>query len=107
MKKFLLAAVLLVLMFTIGCISAPIIPPMGMLYDNVSAPIDIDYDETIMSMKKGEATCTSIIGLVAFGDCSTKAAAQNGGLKKVNYADYTYKNYVGILQYFTVKVYGD
>ena len=108
MKKLFSAALVIMVIMTVGCISAPIIPPIGILYDDISAPIDIDYDETKIMMRKGEATCISYVGLVSVGDCSTKAAAANGGIQKVHHADYRFQNIIfGIVQKLTVQVYGE
>jgi hypothetical protein len=91
-----------------GCLTAPFMPPMGTLVSSVQAPLDIDYHQTnVAAAKTGEASSISILGLVALGDCSTQAAAQQGGLRTVNTADYDYFNVLGIFQKTTVRVYGE
>jgi len=90
-----------------GCVKAPFTPPMGVFTD-IEAPLDLDYDVTkVKGTKVGESSSTCILGLVAVGDSSTQSAAQNGGLKTVNHADYEYKNILGVYQKTTVKVYGE
>lgn len=88
-----------------GCLSAPFQPPIG-LYSEVSAPLSTEGPVQLGS-KKGEATSKCILGVVATGDCSLNAAAQNGGLQTIRHVDYRYKNIFGIVQETTVIAYGD
>lgn len=91
-----------------GCAySAPVIPPVGMLYSNYDAPLTTEYAGQDVTAKEGMASSMSILGLVAWGDCSVETAAKAGNLKQVNFADYNYYNVLGIYQKFTVKVYGE
>lgn len=90
-----------------GCLVAPFVPPSGMAFSQFDAPLDVDFQNTDMSgVKKGTADTTSILGLFAFGDASSQAAAQNGGITKIVHADYEYFNILGIVQKTTVIVYG-
>lgn len=89
-----------------GCYSAPVIPPIGGIYSDYSAPIDIDADNTKMSMQSGEAESFGVLGLVAWGDCSINSAAKNGGLTTIDHVDYKFYNIIGVWQVFTTKVYG-
>ncbi|MBU0634713.1 MAG: TRL-like family protein [Candidatus Omnitrophica bacterium] len=57
--------------------------------------------------KVGTAKATSILGMVATGDCSIKTAAANGGIKTIKYVDYDAKNILGIYGKYTTTVYGD
>ena len=50
---------------------------------------------------------TSILSLIAYGDCSTTTAARDGNLSTISYADYHFYNIIGIYQTFTVTVYGE
>jgi hypothetical protein len=103
---FVSAVAAMVLSLT-GCIHAPFVPPTGAAYSQFSAPLDVDFQNTDMSgMKKGTAETTSILGLVAFGNASSKAAAENGQISKIVHADYEYSNIFGIIQKTTVIVYG-
>jgi hypothetical protein len=52
---------------------------------------------TSVGAKKGEACASSILGLIAFGDASLAAAAQNGGITTVKIVDYSYSNVLGAL----------
>jgi len=90
-----------------GCLKAPFMPPPGMAFSQFNAPLDVDFQNTDMSgMKKGTAETISILGLVATGDASSQAAAQNGGITKIVHADYEYFNVLGVFQKTTVVVYG-
>lgn len=90
-----------------GCISAPFVPPMGGAYSDVSAPLSVDQNRTAVASKKGEASTQCILGLVSWGDVSTKTAAQNGGLKTINHLDYGYFNVLGVYQKTTVTAFGE
>lgn len=90
-----------------GCLTAPFVPPPGMAFSQFDAPLDVDFQNTDMSgMKQGKAETMSILGLFAFGDASSKAAAENGQISKIVHADYEYFNILGIIQKTTVIVYG-
>ncbi len=97
------------LLLTSGCAYyvAPFVPPLGVAYTNVTAPLDTDLGDTRLGTKSGEASSVCILGLVAYGDASVQAAAANGGLKTVNHVDCRYKNLFGICQRLTVVAYGD
>lgn len=90
-----------------GMYGAPIVPAPGLFFAQVSAPITTEFHDTAVVMKKGSATAENILGLIATGDCSLQAAAMSVGLKKINYADYTFYNILGIYSKFTVNVYGE
>lgn len=94
------------LLFT-GCLSAPFMPPMGMFYSEVNAPLSVDHNKTMITSKKGEASAECILGLVSFGDASTQTAAKNGGLTTIQYLDYTYFNVLGVYQKTTVTAHGE
>ncbi len=109
MKKYILFTVLaaLTVLSLTGCVRAPFVPPQGMAFSQISAPLDIDYDETqLAGMKKGSAEVITILGLVSTGDASAKKAAENGGISTIVHADYDYYNVIGVYQRTTVTVYG-
>lgn len=89
-----------------GCLRAPVIPPMGCIYSQFDAPLDIDYDKTVVTGKKGSAQSMSVLGLVALGNASARAAAQAGGISTIEHADYTYFNVLGVIQRYDTVVYG-
>jgi hypothetical protein len=90
-----------------GCYTAPVIPPLGGIYSNYNAPLTADFNgQDAQPGKTGSASAVSILGLFAYGDCSVRTAAQQGGLYSVSYCDYHYKNVLGIYQEFTVIAHG-
>jgi hypothetical protein len=105
MKKgaLLLAGIFLSTVLLAGCAS---VLPSGLLYTEIKAPIAAG-SEGVSYSKVGESKCTSVLGLVATGDCSIKAAAANGKINKVKYVDYSAKNILGVYGEYITTVYGD
>jgi len=99
-----LGCLLCVTSFTLGCIAAPVVPPLGMIYTKIDAPLAPRGD---VGSKRGSADVTSFFGLVSIGDGSVKAAAANGGIREVKLVDYEYTNYLLIFQRYTTIAYGD
>jgi len=91
-----------------GCmgIRAPFQPPDGGIVSSYKAPLSTEGNWKTGS-KMGQSSAINVIGVVTVGDCSIKAAMQNGGLKEVNYADYEYFNILGLYQKITVQVTGE
>lgn len=109
MKKAVIFTALIAIatLSLVGCVRAPFVPPQGMAFSQTSAPLDVDYNNTqLAGMKKGSAEVNTILGLVAIGDASSKAAAENGGISTIVHADYDYFNVLGVYQRTTVTVYG-
>jgi hypothetical protein len=89
-----------------GCAyRAPVVPPVGIVYTNHRAPLDVEYHDTTLG-KRGTASSHSVLGLVAWGDASAEAAASAGGIKTIEHADLEYLNVIFIYQRFTTIVYG-
>lgn len=108
MKKLLAFAALAGFALTLsGCLSVPVKPPVGMIYNDTQAPLDYDYNKTAVAPKKGVSSMQSILGLVSMGDASTRAAAQNGNIQTVEYADYHFYNVLGVIQRYETIVYGN
>jgi PBP1b-binding outer membrane lipoprotein LpoB len=103
MKKIsFVVLVLFVAVMLNGCAS---VLPSGFIYTEVKAPISVG-EGGITYSKIGTSKATSILGMVAIGDCSIKTAAANGGIKNIKYIDYDVKNILGFGTYITM-VYGD
>jgi hypothetical protein len=104
MTKYLgKVSVLLVAVFLLaGCAS---VLPTGMLYTEVKAPVGAG-SEGVNYSKTGVSKATSILGLIATGDASIKAAVANGKITRIKYIDYDVKNILGFGEY-TTTVYGD
>lgn len=106
-RCFACAAVAAAALFA-GCYSAPVMPPPGLIYADISGPIDIDANETpIANLRSGRTEAKSVLGLVAWGDASLKTAADNGGLSTLEHADYEFFNVLGVYQRFTTIAYGE
>ncbi len=104
MKKIsFIVLVLFVAVMLYGC-ATPY--PLGMIYTEVKAPVGAGEGGVSYS-KVGTSKATSVLGLVATGDCSIKAAAANGGIKTIKYVDYDAKNILGVYGEYTTTVYGD
>lgn len=109
MKRLLLGLGCVAMMMSASCsyYRAPVMPPMGLLYADIKAPMDIDVDRTELGTKVGRATSKSILGLFATDDASIAAAARNGGITEILHVDYEFKNVLMIFQEFTTVVYGN
>ena len=59
----------------------------GCIYSHITTPLDLDLDRTHLGDKVGVAEWQSVLGLVAWGDAGTQAAAKQGGLTQINHAD--------------------
>jgi hypothetical protein len=79
--------------------------PTGIIYTEVKAPVAASENTTYS--KVGVATATSILGLIATGDASIKAAMEDGRITRIKYVDYEAKNILGIYGEYTTTVYGD
>ena len=99
----LVAMVLFVAVLLAGC-ATPY--PMGAIYTEIKAPV-ASGNGGLSYNKVGVAKSISVLGLVATGDASIKAAAANGGIRTVKYVDYDAKNILGIYGEYTTTVYGD
>ncbi len=86
-----------------GCATAI---PAGALYTEVGFPSGVGSGDMQYS-KVGKATSNSYFGLIATGDATITAAAQNGGITKIKYVDYKSRNILGIMGEYTTYVYGD
>jgi hypothetical protein len=111
MSRFLVAIVagcVAAVLLTSCSIVAPVVPPQGLIYSQTKAPISTDFSNTPVGTKKGEASASSILGLIATGDCGIQAAALAGGIKTISHADYQFSSILfGIYTKTTVTVYGE
>ena len=98
MKIVNLFAVMFVVMFLMT----------GCLYTHVLTPYDTNVNKTVLGQKTGKASMHSVLGLVAWGDASSAAAAKQGGISTLNHMDRELLNIVfGIYMESTTIVYGD
>lgn len=90
-----------------GCLVAPVVPPVGIIYTDFKAPLDYNASGETVGTRSGEAETMSILALVALGDASIKTAAQNGGITQIHSIDYHYTNIVGVYQKYVTIVHGE
>jgi hypothetical protein len=91
------ASVMVVMFLSTGC-----------LYTHVLTPLDRNLDKTVLGQKTGRASMHSVLGLVAWGDASSCAAAKQGGISTLNHMDQEVLNIVfGIYTETTTIVYGE
>jgi uncharacterized lipoprotein YajG len=109
MKKmlFLLAAVSVV--FLAGC-ATPF--PHGVISSDLKVPVIATGNlakTSVPDLKIGKAQCQSIMGFIASGDASVKAACEDGKITKVYYVDWKVKSEIplGIKTTYTTIVYGE
>lgn len=80
----------------------------GCFFANIREPLDTDLQQTKLGAKSGKAANHQVLGLFAWGDASTQAAAANGGITTLNHAD---SEWFSVLWFVygrqTTVVYGD
>ena len=104
MKKIIsIAAGIAVASVASGC-AAGISPVTGFIFTDVKGA---NMATTAGGSKTGSATCNSILGLVATGDCSIRAAKKNGGISTVSSVDYHTKSIFGVIAEHTTLVRGN
>lgn len=111
-----LAACLGLAVFASGCLTAPVVPPPGILYTEYDAPLDFELGHDgvptpVEGLKMGESQ-TRYLQLIhpalSFGweSAAIEDAAKNGGISKVEFADYHYFSVLSLYQEVTVRAYG-
>jgi len=103
MKKQLLA-LSAVTALLVGCAGPAQVVP-GFLYTDMQGPAQATSNK--LGSKVGTATCTSILGLVANGDCSIEAAAKAGSVSTVTHVDTKTTNLLGFYATYTTTVRGN
>jgi len=83
-------------------------PVTGVAFTDVKYPLAVtNLKGETQNLKRGEATCTSVLGLVATGDASIEAARLNGGITKVHWVDVSVRNILGLYAEYKVVVWGE
>lgn len=103
MKKLL--AVLVMVMFLAACSVASAPVSNGFIFTSVKGPVAAT--ETATFSKKGEASCSTVLGLISTGDASIKAAMRDGGITKIHHVDHSSTTVLGLYAKFTTVVYGE
>lgn len=109
-----LPAVAVVVALCAGCAAwkAPVVPPAGGIYTHYSAPLTLNDTPAPVCQKHGQSA-TSYFALFypfysgAWGDAALQAAAKDGGITKIHYADYEVLSVLGVYAEFTVRAYGE
>lgn len=101
MKKLFVLMVLAALLT--GCATQT---PIGFIITDNTLPLQVG-DASAKCLKVGTATSQSYLAMVAVGDCSIETAAKNGGITKINHADWKVKNILGFIGEYTTTVYGE
>ena len=108
-------AALSVLLLTGGCFhwTAPVKPPIGILYTHYRAPLSVESTSFVAGGPEGKSYTMAVrepyvTGQgVAWSEAAIQEAARQGGLKKVHYADYEILEVLSVYCKFTVHVYGE
>ncbi|NBC00953.1 MAG: hypothetical protein GVY15_08860 [Bacteroidetes bacterium] len=104
-SSYLLVALLLSsTVLVTGC--ASVVSPIGGLYTEVQAPLQVTSNEDTGNLKEGRARAVSYLGVIATGDASIRAAMEDGDITEVVYVDYETTFILGLYATFTVVVYG-
>jgi len=102
-----------------ACAAPPIVAPVvmappGWVYAQYTAPLTVRFDDTEVGPYKGESKIQYLMVPLfiinpsfTWGDGSLRAAAREGGLKKVNCADYEYMQVLGLYAELKVIAYGE
>lgn len=103
MKKIITGSIIATSLALGGCATSM---PYGAFYTNLELPVTATSNNRT-AQRKGVATCKSILGLVATGDCSIDAAKKNGGITEVEHIDWHAENTLGIIGNYRLTVYGN
>jgi len=83
-------------------------PVTGVAFTEVKYPLAVtNLKGDTQKLKRGEAMCTSVLGLVATGDASVEAARLNGGITKIHWVDVFVRNILGLYAEYKVVVWGE
>ncbi len=105
-RSFVQIILLIGALIMVGCSSTSPVP--GGLYTNVVSPSgDKVATDATSSDKIGEASCMSVLYLVAWGECSINEAMKNGGIDKVHHVDQRSFNVYFFYSRYTTMVYGE
>lgn len=97
-----------------GCISPPkaeFRPPEGFVFSNYKVPLMVDYDDTDINVRSGDACANAFHDILltgmsfGWGNCDTDTATRSGGFYRVGAADYEYLSFCRVFGKTTVHVY--
>lgn len=112
MKRLVALTMMAALCLTImtGCGALVAFGSGGLLYQDTKSPLgDGSYrgPSANSPAKKGEASFTSVLGILATGDASLEEAMQQGGITKVHHIDQQVTNILGVIATYKIIVYGE
>ena len=110
-RLFLLPLLLSLIVLTSGCagLYGAGGVPKGAILTDVEGPIATQSFEMSVragELKRGTSSAEGFLGLVAQGDASIQAAAQDAGITNIHHVDYRTKNILGFYVKYTTVVYG-
>ncbi len=103
----------------LGCagstgVGGPVSPPGGFILTYHAAPLETNFEATPVGSRTGTSEVRFLrepfftnLPLVTWGDASLEAAAREGGIQTIYYADYELLNVLGIYEQLTIEVSGD
>ncbi len=106
LRLLLCASLGLMLSACAGFISAPVVPPLGMTFNETAFPVDIEFGPNDIGPTKAIAQSESVLGLVAWGDASVQSAAQKAGIKQIDHIDSQFFNVLGVYSKYEIIVWG-
>jgi len=107
MKKFALPLLVIVLLAVTGCAGVTSSPVKGVLYTNVTVPLDFERGEKdVLYANEGLSCATSYFGVIALGDASIDAAKRVGHVTDVIMVDYRVEGLLGFYARFCTIVRG-
>ena len=89
-----IAAVAAVALLTTGC---AVSPTSGIIYSNTQAPVTATSSSSAQVITGESDKCTSILGLIATGNCGVESAKTNSGITNVTSVDYQVTNVLLII----------
>lgn len=108
-KSIQIASIMLLSVFLSGCFGfwAPVVPPIGAVYNQTTFPTNLNLDGAETGPYTGKASSIAVLGIISIGETGTHTAAKNGNLTTITHVDAEYKNVLfGIFQEYTTVVYG-
>jgi hypothetical protein len=83
--------------------------PHGSILTDVKGPTATQHFEMAVQageLKRGTASAEGYLGLVAQGDASIQAAAEDGGITNIHHVDFNTRSILGLYVEHTTIVYG-
>ncbi len=102
MKKLFAMVAVAICCVSCGGVKAPI---GGALYLDVKDGMAVTANAG--SSKVGTASVTGYVGVYAKGDASIQTAAKEAGITRIHHVDYHSTSIVGIINTYTIYVYGE